>query len=323
MLSEVAWLALGLALLTAGGDQLIRGATGLARDLGVSPLVIGLTIVAFGTSAPELAVNVSAALQGRGGISFGNVVGSNLANIGMIVACTALLRPIPIQGTVIAREIPMMLLATAAIAAMGSDLALGDPPNVYTRSDGLLCLLFFLVFVYYTLGDFAKQRGTRRHRDVELPAPGSEGLRGPALRCIAGVIALGLGAHLTVESAVSLARALGVAEVVIALSLVAVGTSLPELVTSIAAALRGESEIAVGNVVGSNIFNLLFVLGVSSALRPIAVPEGGHKDLLCLGALSLLLLAVSLTGNRVILRSEAALLLGSYGTYVGWRAFAS
>ncbi|MDH3518887.1 MAG: hypothetical protein OEM49_00395, partial [Myxococcales bacterium] len=156
MAVDLLLLVVGLALLMLGGEAVVRGATGLARALGVSPLVIGLTVVAFGTSAPEMAVNIMAVLQGRSAISFGNIFGSNLANIGLIVGCTALIRPIQITGVVIAREIPMMLLATTAAVIMGFDTLLGDPPDTYDRGDGLLLLMLFLVFLYYTVGDFVK-----------------------------------------------------------------------------------------------------------------------------------------------------------------------
>lgn len=321
MLVDLLWLALGLAILLSGGELLVRGASALAEALGVSPLWIGLTVVAFGTSAPELAVNVLATLEDRAGIGFGNVVGSNLANVGLVVGCAALLRPIHIHGLVIAREIPMMLLATAAAIAMACDSAIGSPPDTLTRGDGAVLLLFFLVFLYYTIGDFARQRASTRARDlgVEIPAKRDTRAAISSALCAAGLLLLVLGAERTVEAATRLAGALGASQALIGLTVVAIGTSLPELMASLVAARRGHAEIAVGNLVGSNIFNLLFVLGVSSALRPIAVPPGGHLDLLCAGALSLLLLAVSLTASRRIVRGEAALLLVSYFGYVGWR----
>jgi cation:H+ antiporter len=321
VLVDLAWLALGLLLLLSGGELLVRGASGLARELGVSPLMIGLTVVAFGTSSPELAVNVLASLEDRGGLSFGNVVGSSMANIGLIVGCAALLRPIPIHGVVIAREIPMMLLATAAAIAMAGDTALGAPPDVLTRGDGAVLLLIFLVFLYYTLGDFAQQRAGSRASPIGVTSPPRRRLGTGASAALGGggLALLVLGGKCTVDAAVALARALGASQALIGLTVVAIGTSLPELAASLVATLRGQAEIAVGNLVGSNIFNLLFVLGVSSTLQPMVVPPGGHLDLLFVGALSLLLLVVSLTATRRIVRGEAALLLAAYVGYLGWR----
>jgi len=320
--SDLLWLGAGILLLAFGGEVVVRGASGLARRLGVSPLMIGLTVVAFGTSAPELAVNVIAAARGQGAIAFGSIIGSNLANIGLIVGCTAILRPIVVKGVVIRRELPMMLLATAGALAMGFDSALSAGgslppfPDYYTRSDGILLLMFFLVFGYYTLGDFARARsGTASGaEDGDEPTWKSLGLT------VLGLVLLTGGAELTVESAVHVARALGVSDDIIALTLVAGGTSLPEFVASMAAALRGHTELAIGNVVGSNIFNLLMVLGITSIVRPIPVPPGGHIDLLVLAGLSLALYAVSVSHRREIVRTEACVLLAAYLGYLGWRS---
>jgi cation:H+ antiporter len=244
-----------------------------------------------------------------------------MANIGLVVGCAALLRPVPIHGLVIAREIPMMLLATAAAFALACDAALGAPPDLLTRGDGAVLLLFFLVFVYYTIGDFARQRARSRAERLGVEAPGKSrfGRAAAGALCAAGLVGLALGGHWTVEAAAGLARTLGAPEALIGLSVVAIGTSLPELAASVLATRRNQAEIAVGNLIGSNIFNLLFVLGVSAALRPMPVPAGGLLDLLCAAALSLLLLAVSLTATRRILRGEAALLLAGYLGYLGWR----
>jgi len=321
MAVDLLLLVVGLALLMLGGEAVVRGATGLARALGVSPLVIGLTVVAFGTSAPEMAVNIMAVLQGRSAISFGNIFGSNLANIGLIVGCTALIRPIQITGVVIAREIPMMLLATTAAVIMGFDTLLGDPPDTYDRGDGLLLLMLFLVFLYYTVGDFVKRRaGAGNGLGADAAERSGEGLRHPLLVTAAGLAALIGGARITVSAAVGMARGLGVPEEVIALTLLAVGTSLPELVASAVAMARGHSELAIGNVVGSNIFNLLFVLGVTSLISYVPVPPGGHLDLLLVALLSLILFLSASTHTRKIVRTEALLLLVVYCGYIAWRS---
>jgi len=317
------WLTAGLLLLMVGGETVVRGATGLARALGVSPLVIGLTVVAFGTSAPELAVNVIAAWEDRGDISFGNIIGSNMANIGLIVGCTAIMRPLLITGVVIAREIPMMLLATAAVVVMSFDgLLAPGTPDAIRRGEGIFLLLLFLVFLYYTVGDFVRQRTGNGNGELGREfAPTDGGGARHLIVTAVGLVALVGGADLTVGAASNVARNFGVPEVIIGLTVLAVGTSLPELVASVTATVRGHAELAIGNVVGSNIFNLLLVLGVTSLIRPIAIPAGGHLDLLMVGILSLLLFVVSLTANRRIIRGEAALLLAGYVGYIAWRAW--
>lgn len=317
-------LALGIALLLGGGEAVVRGATGLARALGVSPLAIGLTVVSFGTSAPELAVNVIAAWDDRGGICFGNIMGSNLANIGLIVGCAALLRPIGIHGIVVRRELPMMLLTTAAALAMGFDRLLGAGPDQYDRADGLVFLLLFLVFLFYTIGDFVRQRG---HALAAAGVDGtqtrdSSGLGRHLVVTAGGLAALVGGAKLAVGSAVGLARAFDVAEEIIGLTLLAVGTSLPELVASVVATMRKQAELAIGNVVGSNIFNLALVGGVTSIVRPIPVPAGGWLDLAAVAALSTALFFAATTQGRTIIRTQAAALLTAYVGYVTWRALA-
>lgn len=326
-------LVCGLALLLGGGEALVRGASAMARALGVSPLVIGLTVVAFGTSAPELAVNVMAALRGSAGISFGNIVGSNMANIGLIVAGAAIFRPLDIKSVVLLRELPMMLLATLVALVLSLDLSLGGRGvQQWDRADGLLLLLVFTVFLYYTANELMRQRrratlepeppggGVPAAPDVEVveieTIPPSPGLGGNLGLVAAGIVALLVGAQLTVDGAVGLARALGVSEVVIGLTVIAVGTSLPELAASVMAAVRHQADIAVGNVVGSNIFNLLLVGGVCATVRPIPIPEGGLADLTVTLGLSLLLWAVAATRGRQIIRAEGALLLVVYLAYV-------
>jgi cation:H+ antiporter len=315
----------GLLLLLGGGEWVVRGATRLARALGVSPLAIGLTVVAFGTSAPELAVNVIAAVRDRGGISFGNIIGSNMANIGLIIGITALIRPILIGGVVIRRELPMMLLATACVMIMSSDAMLGRRDNFLDRSEGMVLLLLFMVFVYYTLGDFLRQRnGDDPEASAEMigvypTVPATSSATRDLLLTTGGLAALVLGAHWTVEAGASLARAFGVPEVIIGLTVLALGTSLPELVASLMATIRGHVDLAIGNVVGSNIFNLLLVGGVTAIVRPIAIPPGGTLDLWVLAGLSVMLMFVSSTRNRIIVRSEAVTLMVVYMGYLTWR----
>ena len=315
-------LVLGLTLLLGGGNFLVTGASALARNLGVSPLVIGLTVVAFGTSAPELSINLLGALQGNGGISFGNIIGSNIANIGLVIGLTALIRPLTIQSVIISREIPMMILVSVIALIAGSDTILRASPGVFDRSDGLVFLMLFSVFMYYTIGDFMKKRPDSLVEEAGEFA-GGKGLRGTVLNLgmfAGGLAGLLAGGKISVDAAVGIAEALDIPEVVIGLTIVAIGTSLPELVTSLVATFQGKTDIAVGNVVGSNIFNLLLVNGLCSSITPIAVPEsGGLFDLLMMILLALFLLPMSISDDKKIVRWEGAVLLTLYLGYNIWR----
>lgn len=316
-------LATGLILLLGGGDLLVRGAAGLAKIAGLSPMVIGLTIVAFGTSAPELSVNILAAVHGNGTLAFGNIVGSNIANVALVLGLAAMIKPLRIQGTIITREIPMMLLASGAALIMSFDGFLRGAVDMYDRSDGLLFLLLFSVFLYYTISEVLHKRTADPFvEQARMLGPESNIqswlINGGLL--LAGLAALMSGGRLTVDAAVHLAEAMGIPKVVIGLTIIAVGTSLPELVTSIMATWRGQTDLAVGNVVGSNIFNLLFVTGLSATIAPITIPAGGVNDLLVMTALSLILLPMAITDTRRIVRSEGLLLLTAYAAYVLWRA---
>ncbi len=326
LIVSIVLLLAGLAMLIVGGDLLVRGATNLARLLGVSELVIGLTVVAFGTSAPELAVNVLAAWEDRGEISFGNIIGSNIANIGLILGVAAMIRPLKIRGQVIRRELPMMLLATAGILVTAADAVLRRDTSVFDFSDGLIMLLLFGVFMYYTVADFLADHSSdviKEESESFLATVKPDGSRASlalsVLMTLGGLALLAGGGHVTVDRAAHLALALGVPQVIVGLTLVAVGTSLPELVTSVIAARRGQSDLAVGNVVGSNIFNLLLILGVSALVRPIPVPAGGWHDLFWMAGLSVLLVPMVLTTRNRIMRYEGVILLSAYATYLGWR----
>ncbi len=321
LLADALLLGAGIALLVAGGESLVRGAAALARQMGVSPLVVGLTVVAFGTSAPELAVNVTAAVRGNGAIAFGNLIGSNLANIGLILAVSALVSKISVDSIVVTREIPMMLLASVATLVMGMDVLRGEPQSRYDRPEGILLLLLFVIFLYYTIAETLRKRSAdpfvQQARDQTI------GTRWRPLAANCGLVILGLGAlalggRFTVAGAVELAAAWGVPRSLIGLTVVAIGTSLPELSASVMAARKGESDLAIGNIVGSNVFNLLFVLAVTAVIRPVPVPVDGHLDLTIMIAFATILLFLSL-GQRKIGRFKGALLLTAYLGYIGWR----
>ncbi|WP_294343495.1 calcium/sodium antiporter [Prosthecochloris sp.] len=322
MLLDSFLLVLGLTLLLGGGNFLVTGASALARNLGVSPLVIGLTVVAFGTSAPELSINLLGALQGNSGISFGNIIGSNIANIGLILGLTAVIRPLTIESVIISREIPMLILVSAIALVAGSDVFLRSAQGMFDRSDGLVFLMLFGVFMYYTIGDLMKKRRDRLVEEAEEFA-GGKGLRDTVLNIgmfVGGIAGLLGGGKLSVDAAVAIAETLAVPQVIIGLTVVAFGTSLPELVTSLVATFQGKADIAVGNVVGSNIFNVLLVNGLCSSITPITVPErGGFTDLLMMLLLALFLLPMSITDEKRIVRWEGAILLALYLGYTIWR----
>jgi cation:H+ antiporter len=320
------WLLLiaGLLVLLSGGEALVRGATALARRLGVSPMVIGMTVLAFGTSAPELAVNVAAALAGRSAITFGNVVGSNIANVGLILGFTAILQTLRIHRTIVTREIPIMLGATALAIFLGSDWMLGNTPDRLGRIDGVLLLIAFAAFLFVTVRNALKARKDdrfMREAEVEQDEVVLPNVPATVLLTVAGLTGVLLGSHWTVEGATRVAQGLGMSEALIGLTIVAVGTSLPELTTSLFAALKGHADLAIGNIVGSNVFNLLFVLGVSATIHAVPVPvPRGRIDLLALALFSIILLPFGITQKK-LRRAEGAVLLAGYVAFMVWRTF--
>lgn len=315
-------LTTGLAGLVGGGYLVVEGASSLARRLGVSQLMVGLTVVAFGTSMPELAVNLSAAVNGDAEIAFGNIIGSNIANIGLILGLAAIIGTLAIHSQLITRDLPLLLLATAGPAIMALDPLLRGGQAMFDRTDGLLLLLLFAVFMYGVVRDVLPRRDT----DSLIQASGDT--RPPAARwtmpASVGFTALGMGllvwgGSFTVKGAEGVALSLGMPASVIGLTIVAVGTSLPELVTSLVAAARQEADIAVGNIVGSNIFNLLFILGITATVRPIPVPASGNIDIIALALFTAILVPFSLTNGRCIVRTEGVVLLVLWIAYITLR----
>jgi len=311
-LTDALTLAAGVALLIAGGDILVRGAVALATRLGVAPLIIGLTVVAFGTSAPELALNVTAALNGNTDLSFGNIVGSNIANIGLILGLSALIKPMAVHSALIRREIPLMIAASVGVIILAY-----TPPHApaamphahaFARPEGAVFIAGFIAFLWLLA------RAAKRGERVVDDAPDQKTTH-PWLALgmlIGGLIMLALGGALAERGAVGVARAAGLSDAVIGLTVVAVATSLPELATSIMAAKRGQIDIAVGNVVGSNLFNILLVLGATASIAPTPIPAGGVRSLAVMLLLAILLLPMSKTHSGFISRLEGALLLLIY-----------
>ncbi|MGL4638464.1 MAG: calcium/sodium antiporter [Shewanella sp.] len=296
----------GFLILTLGAEALVRGATTIALRLGITPLVIGLTIVAFGTSAPELAVSVKAALAGNSGIALGNVVGSNIVNIGFILGLTALIRPIQVKSEMVKRDIPIMIFAS--VLCWG--LLLDGELSLLDGSIFIALLLAYVAFSYYS----AKHTHDADGEVVE------EGPKSPWLSLLFIMVGVGMlvgGGVLFVNGAVDLAKVFGVSEVVIGLTIVAIGTSMPELVTSVLAALKGQSDIAIGNIVGSNIFNILGILGIASVLYPVSGQGFQPLDFIVMLAFAVVILPFAWSKLRIG-RREGAILILSYLAYLSY-----
>ena len=307
------WLILGLALILIGANALTDGAASVAKRFNISPLVIGLTIVAFGTSAPELTVSVVSALKGSAGLAIGNVVGSNIFNCLMIVGCTAAIVPIQISKGTLSKEIPLCLLAALVLFICANDqLINGLSANSISRSEGLLLLCFFAIFMGYTFA--IAHNGQTETSDIPLlPVWRS------TLYIIGGLVGLIYGGQCFVDGASGIARSLGVSESVIGLTLVAGGTSLPELATSVVAALKKNPEMAVGNVIGSNLFNVFFVLGCSASITAMPVQGISLLDLGMHIVACLLLFVFGLFfQQRTITRIEGIALVACY---IGYTAY--
>ena len=308
---EYLLLLFGFALLIKGADYFVEGASGIAKLLRVPPLLIGLTIVAFGTSAPEAAVSIRAALNGNNGIALGNVVGSNIFNVSLIIGITAMINPLKVERETVRKEIPFTLLSSILLLILVSDTLLqGLITNHITRGDGFVLGCFFLIFMFYLL-EVALHSREKDEEMIEV-CPKTMGKNG--IFTAGGLLAIIAGGELVVRSSITIAKALGMSETMIGLTIVAVGTSLPELITSVTAAIKKQSEIAVGNIVGSNIFNILFVLGISSVVYPIQVDPKIFFDIKLMILYTAVLLVFSRTHHRIS-RKEGFILLISYLFY--------
>ncbi|MGP4070106.1 calcium/sodium antiporter [Halobacillus sp. B29] len=306
------FLLIGFGLLIKGADLFVDGSSNIARLLRVPPILIGLTIVALGTSSPEATVSILAALQGNAEVSLGNVVGSNIFNITLVVGIAAFLYPLMVESETTKKEIPFTLLASGALLVLISDIKLqGLSDNLLTRSDGIIFLLFLSIFMYYVIEVGLKSRKDSK----EEPIPSNIKWGKNIGLTLAGLAAIIFGGDLVVDSGTAIALDLGMSKTLVGLTIIAIGTSLPELVTSISAALKKESGIALGNVVGSNVFNILFVLGASAVVTPLPVNGKIFTDVLIMIALSLLLLLFSRTHYKIGKR-EGFILLTMYIVYL-------
>ncbi|MDH3732624.1 MAG: calcium/sodium antiporter [Gemmatimonadota bacterium] len=341
MISDILLFAVGITLLTLGADWLVRGASQLAKHLGVSHLVIGLTVVAFGTSAPELVVSGSASMAGEPDVAVGNVMGSTVANVGLIVGIGALLRPIVVHRRLLVRETPLVILVLTLVMVLSLNGSIG-------RTDGAILLVAFVLYLLFLLkwgggrlDELAKEVeaeagvGAAEEEDPAVPEASEDAGEKPPLGFITSIrarsgtpwnvlqIAIGLpmllyGAHWLITSALSLAATFNVPDEVIAATMIAVGTSLPELASTVAAALRGMGDIAIGNVIGSNVFNLGLVLGTASLLRPLDLSSSlVVSQVLPALIFSILLIPLALSKEQVG-RWEGGFLLAAYISYVAW-----
>lgn len=305
-------LLVGFGLLIKGADLFVNGSSNIARLLRVPPILIGLTIVAFGTSSPEATVSIIAALEGSADVSLGNVIGSNIFNITLVVGITAYIYPLKVESETVKKEIPFTLLASVVLLVLASDMALqGLNENLLTRSDGLIFLLFLSIFVYYVFEVAMKSR----KKTVKEKVPASIKWGKSITLGLVGLAAIIFGGNVVVKNGTEIARSLGMSETLVGLTIIAIGTSLPELVTSITAALKKESEIALGNIVGSNIFNILFVLGSASAISPLPVNDKVFTDIVAMIILTVLLLIFSRT-NYKIGKMEGIILVVFYVAYL-------
>lgn len=320
MVVSILCLLGGLVLILLGANYLTDGASALARKMGVSDLMVGLTVVALGTSMPEFVISLVSAIDGSAELAIGNVVGSNIANILLIGGLTALVHPIRVEKSVMTREIPMVVIASIALTAMACAPFLDGQglSALIDRADGIILLLFFVVFMRIMLSgaktavpnDPSEQQGAEK-KSLKLWL---------AIVYIAGGLAgLIFGGQWFVDGASDIAKAMGVSEALIGLTIVAVGTSLPELATSVVAAAKGSTGMAIGNIVGSNIFNILFVLGATAVVRPLSSGGISYVDY-CVMTLSAIIFWIMgwLVGKRTITRGEGALLLGLYAGYMTW-----
>lgn len=321
MIIDIVWLIVGLVLILTGANFLTDGASAVAKKFGLTDLVIGLTVVAFGTSAPELVISVMASADGNPELAVGNVIGSNIFNILAIIGITAMVRPIAIKKSVMTIEIPMVLLSSVIILILGSSVILDHTQaNIISRVEGLLLLIFFLLFMRYT---FATARNTP-DAGSDPQAADTNKLKNikmwqAIVFIIGGLAALIWGGNKFVQGASAIASGLGVSEAVIGLTIVAIGTSLPELATSIVAALKNEPGLAIGNVIGSNIFNIFMVLGTAAVVKPLPFGNINYVDLWVLTGASLMFMIFGwFFKKRIITRAEGTIMAICYILYMSW-----
>lgn len=304
-------LLIGFGLLIKGADCFVEGASSIAKKFRIPTLIIGLTIVAFGTSAPEAAVSIASAIKGQNEIALGNIIGSNIFNLLFVVGIAAVICPLQVKKSMIIKEFPFTLLSCIVLVILAQDrLFGGSTTDVLNRGDGLILLLFFCIFMYYLI----EVAITARSEAVAGEEIAVMSLGKSSLFTLGGIIGIVLGGDLVVDAATEIALAWGMSQNLVGLTIVAVGTSLPELVTSIVAARKGESDIALGNVIGSNIFNVFFILGASSCIHPIAVNPNSIADSLFLLVVTLVAYLFAITKKKIN-KVEGGFLVAIYIIY--------
>jgi len=317
MLTSILFV-LGFVFLIKGADFLVDGASSIAKKLNISAIVIGLTIVAFGTSMPELIVNIFASIEGNTEIAIGNILGSNIANILLILGICAIIYPISAQKNTVLREIPLSLLAIIVLGFMANDAWIdGGLFSGLTRIDGLILLSFFTIFLYYIFSITKSDEDVVEKDDIQVYSYSKSGLF-----IILGLLGLMFGGKWIVDGAVKIAEYFSISESLIGLTVVAIGTSLPELATSAVAAYKKQSDIAIGNIVGSNIFNIFWILGVSSVIRPLPFNLSSNGDIFMTIIASVVLFGVMFVGERrKIERWQGVLMVLMYVAYIIFLVF--
>lgn len=317
MIFNILFLVLGFILLIKGADIMVDGSASVAKKFGLSSLLIGLTVIAFGTSAPELIVNIFASISGSSDIGMGNIIGSNISNILLILGITAIICNLKIDDSIVKKQIPFSLLATLVLFVLiNSTMIDGFGWDGLSRSGGLILIFFFIIFLYYT---FSLLKNDKNNKNDESEGEEIKEMKtGKSIFFIlGGIVALFIGGKVIVDNATALALTAGLSEGFIGLTIVALGTSLPELAASVVAARKKQVQMAIGNIIGSNIFNLLWVLGFSAVIRPIEYNAAMNFDILFLLAISTLLLLLIFLGKKLNLaKKEGYILVFLYIVYI-------
>lgn len=328
-------LLIGFVLLIKGADYFVDGASSIANSLKIPTLIIGLTIVAFGTSAPEAAVSITASLKNQNGMAMGNVIGSNIFNLLMVVGMASIIKPMIIQKSMIKKDIPFTILASILMFVVAGDMFFnGTNDNMLSRGDGIVLLIFFVIYMYslFTMAINSRNSSlsnesavTVEHIDyssssgaIAKPSESSISLNKAIIMSIVGIFGIVLGGKAVVSSASNIAATFGISDQIIGLTVVSIGTSLPEFVTSIIAATKGESDLALGNVIGSNIFNIIFILGISSVISPISINPKLFVDSIFMILATVLIYIFAISNKKKITKIEGLILVGLYITYMAY-----
>lgn len=319
MILTVLLFIAGFFVLIFGADQLVKGASSFAKRFGISNLVIGLTVVAFGSSAPELVVSIFAAVSGSSEIAIANVMGSNIADILLVLGVAALVRPLVIGRVAVWREIPFAILGSGIVLAFGLDTFLGGGSNSISRGEGIALLGFFLIFLYFTITTVWRSRAPSDTNEVQKYSTVRS-----FFMIVIGLVGLVGGGRLIVDAAITFAEYFAISEALVGLTIVAVGTSLPELAASVMAAYRGLTDLAIGNVVGSVIFNALWIVGLSAVIHPLDIHAGGTVEMFIAFMAAFLLFPFMINGKKIghLVRWEGAAFLLLYAGFIGfsvWR----